>query len=177
MPRRSPLTAALASAYANNPEILAAYIDAQASAEDIVSAKAGKLPVIGASGKLTDTYSIASGTTANSLGATYGLSYSQTLLDNGQTDAAVEAKRAVAEAKVQAARDTEQSVLLSAAKAYISVGLNTRIAQAASGHGRLLRRPGAGGQGPAVGRRGDVHRGIAGPGPARQRPSAISRAP
>ena len=123
------LTAALASAYSNNPEILAAYIDAQASAEDIVAAKAGKLPTIGASSTLTDTYSIGGGRTSNSLDATYGLSYSQTLLDNGQTDAAVEIKRALAEAKIQAAHVTEQSVLMNAAKAYISVGLNTRIAE------------------------------------------------
>ena len=120
------LTRALASAYTNSPEILAAFIDAQASAEDIVAAKAGKMPSVNASAGISDAYSVTAGT--NALSTNFGLNYSHTLFDNGMTDAGVEANRAAAEIKIQTARLTEQTVLGNAANAYISVALNSRIA-------------------------------------------------
>ena len=128
------LVSALASAYSNNPEILASSIAAQSAAEGIVAAKAGLMPNLGLDGTLgasaantTDALRNPSGGTSTAASGSVSLGYSQTLFDNGATDAAVEAARAQAEAAIESSRNTEQSVLLSAAQAYVNVVVNSRI--------------------------------------------------
>ena len=121
------LTAALASAYSNNPDIIAANVSAQNAAEGIVAAKAGTMPSLALSGSVTGTMTSTSGVVSNSTTSRLGLSYSQTLFDSGKTAAEVEAARATADAALQSAKATEQSILLSAAQAYLDVVVNTRI--------------------------------------------------
>lgn len=123
------LSTALASAYTNNPDILAANLAAQAAAEGIVSAKAGVLPNLAFTGGLTETATISSGSVTDSLTGNIGLGYSQTLFDNGATQAKVESARASTDAAMESARNTEQSVLLSAAEAYYSVAINQKIVE------------------------------------------------
>lgn len=122
-----PIAAALASAYTNNPDILSAVLAAQASAENIVTAKAGLMPNISASAGLTDSFSVTGQT--NSLSSSVSLNYSQNIFDNGVTDARAEAARAGAEAQMHAVKNTEQNVLLSAAQAYINVVRDRSIVQ------------------------------------------------
>lgn len=127
------LTSALASAYTNNPDILASAIAAQSAAEGIVSAKAGLMPNLGLNGTLgasaTNTTSVQNPTGDTSFGMSSGVSlgYSQTLFNSGATEANVEAARAQADAAIEQARNTEQSVLLSAAQTYVNVVVNSRI--------------------------------------------------
>ncbi|MEJ2459498.1 MAG: TolC family protein, partial [Novosphingobium sp.] len=121
------LTAALASAYSNNPDIIAANLAAQVASEGIVAAKSGLLPTIGLTGSLDGSTKNTSGITTNSGTGTVGLGYSQTIFDNGVTQASVESARAGAEAAMEQARNTEQTVLFSAAQTYYSVAVNQEI--------------------------------------------------
>lgn len=123
------LSAALASAYTNNPDILAANLGAQAASEGIVAAKAGVLPTIAFSGGLDGSKTNTSGITVDSASGSLALSYSQTLFDNGATQAKVEAARADTDAAMESARNTEQSILLSAAQAYYSVAVDKKIVE------------------------------------------------
>ncbi|MBU1175663.1 MAG: TolC family outer membrane protein [Alphaproteobacteria bacterium] len=121
------LTSALASAYVNNPSILAANLAAQASAENIVLAKSAIMPNVGLSAGVSNTSTLAGGAYTGSSSANIGLSYSQTLFDNGRTSASIEAARAGAEAAIESARGAEAGVLLGAAQAYVDVAVNSRI--------------------------------------------------
>ena len=117
------ITQALTIAYDHAPDLQAALLSAKASAENIALAKAGTRPTIGAS--LSGTHSIAlpSGSTqwTDSTSFNAGLSYNQTIFDNFQTDAQIEAARAGAEAAEYQIRNTEQTVLLAVIQAYMSV--------------------------------------------------------
>ncbi len=126
------LASALASAYTNNPEILAASLAAQSAAEGIVIAKSGLMPTLGLTGTLgasaTNTTSAKNptGDMSSSMSGSVGLGYSQTLFDSGATDASVEAARAGADQAIESARNTEQTVLLAAAQAYVNVVVATK---------------------------------------------------
>ncbi|MCS6758250.1 MAG: TolC family protein [Candidatus Devosia euplotis] len=69
-------------------------------------------PTIGAS--LSDTYnwSVVNNSFDDGTALTTGLSYNQTIFDNSQTEAKIEAARAGAEAAEHRIRNTEQTVLL-----------------------------------------------------------------
>ena len=121
------LTSALASAYTNNPEILAANFAAKAAAEGIVGSKAGIMPTIGLGGGVDYSATRTSRGSNETATANIGLSYKQTIFDSGRTEAKIEASRADAEAAIESARSTEQSVLLNAAQAYVDVVVNSRI--------------------------------------------------
>ncbi len=122
------LVSALASAYANNPEILAASVSAQSTSEGIAIAKAGTMPLLSASAGLDASSKMMSTTTLNSTSGSIGLGYTQTLFDNGKTEANVEAARASTEAQMESARNTEQTILLAAAQSYVSVVVSGKIA-------------------------------------------------
>lgn len=115
------ITQALTRAYDYAPDLQSALLDAKASAEGIALAQSGKRPTIGASLAGAYNWSLAGGSFSDSQSLTTGLSYSQTIFDNNQTDAQIEAARAGAEAAEYQIRNTEQNVLLAVVQAYMSV--------------------------------------------------------
>lgn len=121
------LREALASAYTTNPAIASALLSVKASAEDIAIRRSGKLPTIGASIDATHSWSVTGGAATSSQTMQLGLSYRQTLFDSLQTDAQIEQARALTVAAMQALRNSEQNVLLSAATAYANVIRDTQL--------------------------------------------------
>ena len=119
------ITQALTTAYEHAPDLQAALLDAKASAEDIALAQAGKRPTIGASLSGNYNWSVVGGNFNDGTSLTTGLSYNQTVFDNFQTEAQIEAARAGAEVAEYQIRNTEQNVLLAVVQAYMSV-LNGR---------------------------------------------------
>ncbi len=115
------ISQALAAAYDHAPDLQSALLSAKASSEGIVQAKAGALPTIGASISGSYGSTLSGGDWTNAAGLSTGLSYKQTIFDNGLTDAQVEAARAGAEAAEHALRNTEQNVLYQVVEAYMSV--------------------------------------------------------
>ena len=100
------ITQALTAAYNYAPDLASAQLAAKSSAENIALAKAGKLPVIGAS--VGGTYNFSTpGSFTDSAALNAGLSYSQTIFDNYKTEAQIEAARAGAEAAEYQIRNTE----------------------------------------------------------------------
>lgn len=124
-----PLKAALASAYANNPQIASALLSVKASAEDIALRKAGKLPTISASADVSSNWSVSSGTGTNSQSSSIGLTYNQTLFNNLRTEAEIEQARALSVVAREGLRNAEQNVLLSAATSYLNVVRDTQLVQ------------------------------------------------
>ncbi len=120
---------ALASAYANNPQIAAALLSVKASAEDIALRKAGKLPSINASADISTSWVIRGGSVTTPSSGSIGLSYRQMLFDNLKTDAEIEQARAYSEVASQGLRDAIQNLLLSAASSYIDVVRETNLVQ------------------------------------------------
>jgi outer membrane protein len=123
------LREALTAAYQNNPQILSALLNVKATAENIVLAKTGQRPVIGAQGSLSDAYQF-DGSLPNPT-LSVGASYSQTLFDNHKTEADVEGARALTEASRYSLQNAEQNVLLSVVQAYWGVIENTQLVQLA----------------------------------------------
>lgn len=116
------LKQAMASAYANNPQILSALLDIKSTAEGIALAKSGLRPNIGMGlGAEGDFKGGGSGGYVTSQSFTIGLSYKQTLFDNYKTDAQVEQARAATEISKHALRNAEQNVLLNVVQAYMNV--------------------------------------------------------
>ncbi|MBJ3785548.1 TolC family outer membrane protein [Devosia sediminis] len=116
------ITQALTAAYDHAPDLQSALIAAKAQAEGIVQAKAGTMPTLGASISGNTGSSLIGGTWSDpNLSLTTGLSYNQTIFDNGSTAAQVEAARAAAEVAEYQIRNTEQNVLLSVIQAYMNV--------------------------------------------------------
>lgn len=115
------ITQALTAAYSYAPDLQSAVLDAKSRAENIVQAKSRKLPTIGASVNGTYNWNIAGGQFQDSTSLNAGLSYNQTLFDNFQTEAQIEAARAGAEIAEYQIRNTEQNVLLNVVQAYMSV--------------------------------------------------------
>ncbi|UJQ95079.1 TolC family outer membrane protein [Mariluticola halotolerans] len=120
---------ALASAYANNPQIASALLSVKMSAEDIATRKAGKLPTIAASAEMKSSWTVSGGPGTSNQSSSVGLSYSQTLFDNLVTDAQIESARAYSVVAKEGLRTAEQNVLLSAASAYLDVVTNTKLVQ------------------------------------------------
>tara|TARA_R110002020_G_scaffold2136_20_gene9837 strand:+ start:3669 stop:5033 length:1365 start_codon:yes stop_codon:yes gene_type:complete len=112
---------ALTTAYDYAPDLQAALLNAKSAAENIALAQAGKRPTLGASVSGTYNWSMVNSNFADSRTLTTGLSYNQTVFDNGQTDADIEAARAGAEAAEYQIRSTEQTVLLAVVQAYMNV--------------------------------------------------------
>lgn len=117
------ITQALTKAYDYAPELQAALLEAKASAENVALANAGKRPSIGASFGGTHTLSLPAQSSQwnDSTTFTAGLQYNQTIFDNYQTEAQIEAARAGAEAAEHQIRNAEQNVLLAVVEAYMSV--------------------------------------------------------
>jgi outer membrane protein len=124
------LRQALESAYINNPNLMSALLSVKASAEDIALRKAGKLPQIDVEGSLGGGFAVTKGGSTLS-GPSYKLSmtYRQNLFDNFQTEAGVEAARAMTEVAKYALRNAEQNVLLSVVQAYMGVIRDTQLVQ------------------------------------------------
>jgi len=112
---------ALTAAYQHAPDLQAALLNAKASAENIVQAQSRKLPTIGASIGGNQNYSLNGGNWSRSGTLTAGISYNQTIFDNFQTEAQIEAARAGAEAAEYQIRNAEQNVLLNVIQAYMAV--------------------------------------------------------
>jgi outer membrane protein len=121
------LRQALTSAYINNPTILSALHNVKATAENIALAKSAKLPTIGASASVTQSY--VAGLPLPDPQGTVGLSLSQNLFDNFKSDADIEAARALTEASRYALQNSEQNVLLAVVQAYMGVIQNTQLIQ------------------------------------------------
>jgi len=115
------LSQALTIAYDHAPDLQAAVLSAKASAENVAIANAGKRPTIGASLGGSYDWTTAGGSFSSSQSLNAGLSYNQTIFDNFQTEAQIEAARAGAEAAEYQIRNTEQNVLLAVVQAYMSV--------------------------------------------------------
>ncbi|AKR55626.1 hypothetical protein XM25_07385 [Devosia sp. H5989] len=130
---------ALTAAYNNNPNISSALLAVKSTAEGIVSAKAGKLPTVGMGLDLTHSFDNRTGSFAQTDTASLGLSYNQTLFDNGRTDAAVEQARALTEVSAQALRNAEQNVLLSVVQAYMGVIRDSQLVQLRSDNVKFLQ--------------------------------------
>jgi len=121
------LREALTSAYLNNPQILSALLNVKATAEGIAQAKSEKLPTIGASGSLSDSYTF--GAALKDPTATVGVSYGQTIFDNFKSDADIEGARALTEASRYSLQNSEQNVLLAVVQSYWGVIQNTQLVQ------------------------------------------------
>jgi outer membrane protein len=115
------LTQALTAACSFSPELQSAVLQAKASAENIAQALSQKRPTIGASVSGNYNWSMVGGQFNDSQALTTGLQYNQTIFDNFQTDARVEAARAGAEIARHQILNTAQNVLLSVVQAYMSV--------------------------------------------------------
>ncbi len=112
---------ALTTAYDYAPDLQSALLSAKSSAENIALANAGKRPTIGASLSGSYNWSVVNNRFDDSTSLSPGLSYNQTIFDNGKTDADIEAARAGAEAAEYQIRSTEQTVLLAVVQAYMNV--------------------------------------------------------
>jgi len=130
---------ALTAAYNNNPTLTSALLATKASAEGIVSAKAGKLPTVGLGGSFSHSWTVAGGGMTQGDSASVGLSFDQTLFDNGKTDAKVEQARANTESASQSMRNTEQTLLLSVVQAYMGVIRDTQLVQLRSDNVKFLQ--------------------------------------
>jgi outer membrane protein len=129
----TPISTALAQAYQNNPQLNAQRAATRAVDENVSIALGGYRPRVSATGSLTETYletlsrsgatsTCVSGVNCGSVGAaSYGVTATQTLFNGFQTGN----RTRQAEAQVFSAREllrsTEQSVLLSAATAYMNL--------------------------------------------------------
>ncbi|MFD1944212.1 TolC family outer membrane protein [Paradevosia shaoguanensis] len=134
------LREALTAAYNNNPNITSALLAVKSTAEGIVTAKAGRMPTIGAGLDLTHSFDNRTNGNFNSTDtATLGLSYNQTIFDNGRTDAAIEQARAMTEVSAQALRNAEQNVLLSVVQAYMGVIRDSQLVQLRSDNVKFLQ--------------------------------------
>jgi outer membrane protein len=123
------LKAALTAAYAHNPTITSALYAVKVAAENIALRKAATRPQIGVGTSLSDAFATVPGGIGHQPKASVGLNYSQTLFDNHQTDAQVEAARASVEVANQSLRTTEANALLNTVEAYMNVILNTQLVQ------------------------------------------------
>lgn len=121
------ITQALTAAYDHAPDLQIAVLNAKSSAENIVQAKSRKLPTIGASISGSESFSLSNGNWSQGSSLTTGLSYNQTIFDNFQTEAQIEAARAGAEAAEYQIRNTEQNVLLQVVQAYMAVHSGTQL--------------------------------------------------
>ena len=129
------LTAAMAYAYENNPEIASSFIQVRSARQDVIEAGGARLPTIGAQLSLNQTFVNAPetgnpqnpGGSSSSTSDRIGLSYSQTLFDNFASDAALLAAQAGYEATAYSATNTEQTVLLNVANAYFNVVRDRRL--------------------------------------------------
>jgi outer membrane protein len=112
---------ALTTAYDYAPDLQSALLSAKSSAENIALATAAKRPTIGASLSGSYNWSVVNSNFNDNNTLTTGLSYNQTIFDNGKTDAEIEAARAGAEVAEYQIRSTEQTVLLAVVQAYMNV--------------------------------------------------------
>src|ERR1051325_7354280 len=118
---------ALTSAYNYAPDLQSALLDAKSSAENIALAESAKRPTIGASLAGNYNWNLVGGNFSDSTSLTTGLSYNQTIYDNFQTEAQIEAARAGAEVAEYQIRNTEQNVLLAVVQAYMNVLSNRQL--------------------------------------------------
>lgn len=118
---------ALSAAYDHAPDLQAALLNAKASAENIALAQSAKRPTIGASLAGDYSWTLAGGSFDSGTSVSTGVSYSQTIFDNFQTEAGIEAARAGAELAEYEIRNTEQNVLLAVVDAYMSVLTNRQL--------------------------------------------------
>jgi outer membrane protein len=124
------LKEALTAAYKYNPNISSALTSVKIAAESIALRQAGLRPTIGAALSASDSFAATGGHVAVSDPTLQlGLSYSQTLFDNGKTDATISQAQALTEVATQGLRNEEQNVLLSVVNAYMSVIRDTQLVQ------------------------------------------------
>ena len=122
------LREALTSAYVNNPAILSALLNVKSTAENIALAKSAKLPTIGATVSGQSSYTVGD-TSLSTPTVNVGLSYNQTIFDNFQSDADIEAARAITEASRYSLQNSEQNVFLAVVQAYMDVIRDTQLIQ------------------------------------------------
>src|SRR3569833_2026786 len=127
MAHAETLREALTSAYLNNPTILSALLNMKTTAENIAIAKSAKLPQIGASASITDSYT--AGFPPQMPVGSVGASISQNIFDNFKNDADVEAKRALTKASRYSLSNSEQNILLNVVQAYMGVVQGTQLVQ------------------------------------------------
>ena len=124
------LREALTSAYRNNPAILSALLSVKSTAENIALAKSAKLPTLGASVGVNNSYTFNGKNEPLDIPAvSLGLSYNQTLFDNFKSDADIEAARAITEASRYSLQNSEQNVFLAVVQAYMGVIRDTQLVQ------------------------------------------------
>lgn len=114
-------------AYANNPNIMSAYLSVKMAAEDIAIRKAGKLPQIDLTGSVGAGWAVTNGTSSTSHSYKLSLTYQQNLFDSFKTESQIEQARAFAEVSKYALRNAEQNVLLSVATAYLNVVRDSQL--------------------------------------------------
>jgi outer membrane protein len=114
-------------AYANNPNIMSAFLSVKMAAEDIALRKAGKLPQIDLTISGGGSFAATNGTFTTGHNYRVAMGYQQTLFDNFKTEAQIEQARAFAEVSKYALRNAEQNVLLSVATAYMNVVRDTQL--------------------------------------------------
>ncbi|MBW3098106.1 TolC family outer membrane protein [Pseudohoeflea sp. DP4N28-3] len=117
------LYAAMARAYANNPDLNAARAGLRATDEGVAIAKSGYRPTVAAEGSVTITNR--DGVTTDT--ASVGVSVTQTLFDGFQTRNNVRAAEATVFAGRENLRGTEIDILLAAAEAYANVNRDNQI--------------------------------------------------
>jgi outer membrane protein len=127
------LNAALVQAYVNNPQLNSQRAATRAVDENVAIALGGYRPRVTATGSLTETYlenrsrtpptnTCVSGVNCGSVGAaSYGVTATQTLFNGFQTGNRTRQAESQVFSARETLRSTEQSVLLSAATAYMNL--------------------------------------------------------
>ena len=123
------LREALTSAYVNNPAILSALLNVKSTAENIALAKSAKLPTIGATISGQNSYTFDGTSDLGVPTVNVGVTYNQTIFDNFQSDADIEAARAITEASRYSLQNSEQNVFLAVVQAYMDVIRDTQLIQ------------------------------------------------
>jgi outer membrane protein len=135
----TPINTALAQAYQNNPQLNAQRAATRAVDENVAIALGGYRPRVSATSSLSETYletltrsgattTCVSGVNCGAVGsATYGVTATQTLFNGFQTGNRTRQAEAQVFSARETLRSTEQSVLLSAATAYMNLLRDTAL--------------------------------------------------
>ena len=115
---------ALSKAYQNNSQLNSARAGVRVTDEGVAIAKSGYRPTVVGSASIDYSNTKRSGGTVNSIRQTtgnFGVQINQTLFDGFQTKNNVAAAESQVGASVEDLRNTEQTILLNAAQAYMDV--------------------------------------------------------
>ena len=140
------LVEALASAYQNNPTLLAERASLRATDEGVASALSGWRPTVQIDGNAgfseTETTSVTSGSTTTTIDTpqSYSFSITEPLYRGGRTEAETQSAENLVDAGRARLAVTEQRVLLDSVTAYMDVLRNSTVVQLNRNNERVVKR-------------------------------------